>query len=108
MADTQATVTFTKPGYVWSEVVNEICWLQEEEGDLSDAMMAIEDQLPDEYWDSEAEFTVSVPAHVATLVKRVENTDTAEQRELDRVLNERDRQAALAAESNIVSKEGQS
>jgi len=53
-------MTFTKPGYVWSEIVCEIEWLQEDEGDLSETMMAIENQLPDEYWDSEAKFTITV------------------------------------------------
>jgi len=88
-----ADVTFTKPGYVWSEIVCEIEWLQEEQGDLSDALMAIENQLGHEYWDSEAEFTITVPDHVAKLVTQVENTDTVEQAALDRRLTERDRQS---------------
>lgn len=75
MTDTQTTVAITKLGCEWGEIVNEIEWLQEEQGDLSEAMMSIEDQLPVEYWDSEAEFTVSVPAYVAKLVARVETTD---------------------------------
>jgi hypothetical protein len=48
MADTRATIT--KAGDVWSEIVNEIDWLQDEQGNLSETMMSIEDQLPDGYW----------------------------------------------------------
>ncbi len=55
--------------------------------------MSIEDQLPDEYWDSEDQFTITVSAQVAELITQVENTDTAERAELDRRLNERDRKA---------------
>ncbi len=97
MADTQATVTFTKRGDEWSEVVCEIEWLQDEQGDLSETMQAIEDQLPDAYWDSPDDFTITVSAQVAELVTQVENTDAAERAALDRRLNERDRQAAQVA-----------
>ncbi len=96
MTDTHATVTFTKPGDAWSEVVCEIEWLQDEQGDLSDVLMAIEDQLPDAYWDSPDDFTITVADHVATLIRQVENTDAAEGAEMDRRLAERDRQAQEA------------
>ncbi len=58
-----------------------------------EALMSIEDQLPDEYWESEDQFTITVSAQVAELITQVENTDTAERAELDRRLNERDRKA---------------
>jgi hypothetical protein len=61
----------THAGIVWSEIVNELDWLQNERGDLSEAMVAIEDQLPAEYWDSEQAMTVNVSPAVAALIAEV-------------------------------------
>ncbi len=60
--------TLTKDGCDWSEVVNEIEWLQESKGDLTAAMVVIESQLPDEYWDMDSPLTIHVPADVAALI----------------------------------------
>ncbi len=87
-------VKFTKPGYIWSEVVCEIEWLQDSRGDLTHALVAVEDQLAAEYWESENEFTITVGDEVAELIRQVENNDSAERAELDRRLAERDRQAS--------------
>lgn len=85
---------FTKPGYIWSEIVCEIEWLQDERGDLSAALAEIEDQLGSEYWESEALLTVTVSEGVAELIREVENIDGAERAELDRRQTEGERRLA--------------
>ncbi len=85
--------TLTKTGCDWSEVVNEIEWLQEQEGDLSETMQAIENQLGHEYWESEEEFTITVSPAIAETIRKVANNDAAERAALDHRLAERDRQS---------------
>lgn len=87
-------LTFTKPGAVWSEIVNEIEWLQNERGDLSTALAEIENQLGSEYWESEALLTVTVSEGVAELIRAAKNTDGAELAELDQRLTELDQRLA--------------
>jgi len=48
---TTATEAITIAGLEWEMVLTEVEWLQEEQGDLTDLIVAIQDQLPEDYAD---------------------------------------------------------
>lgn len=86
MNDFQPTLIsqqITLPGDEWGDIANELVWESGNAIDIDELealRMAVETQLPDEYWESEESLTVTLTAEQAQLLTelRTKWEETAE------------------------------